>query len=55
MDFKWFSLGEIPYHKMWDTDQHWLPHIIKGKRIKGKFYFNEDTETTKSFEINELT
>ncbi len=49
-----FSFDEIPYGEMWDDDKHWLPKIIAGKKIKAKFEFGEDSNTTKSFEIIEV-
>ena len=36
----WFNLDEIPYDKMWDTDQYWIPPILEGKKIAGRFLFN---------------
>ena len=41
---KWFNTEEIPFDKMWDDDIHWLPHVLMGKRIKGKFTFGQDNE-----------
>ncbi len=55
MTCEWFDIEKVPFEKMWDTDQHWLPHILEGKRIRAKFHFNEDTETTKSFNIEETS
>jgi 8-oxo-dGTP diphosphatase len=42
MIWNWFSHQAIPYHQMWDSDKHFLPLILQGKRLKGTFYFNED-------------
>lgn len=39
---QWFEKGIIPYEEMWDDDKHWLPHILEGKRLKAKFFFDED-------------
>jgi 8-oxo-dGTP diphosphatase len=55
MTCEWFDINEVPFEKMWDTDKHWMPHVISGKKIKATFYFNEDTETTKSFNIEETS
>jgi ADP-ribose pyrophosphatase YjhB (NUDIX family) len=30
---KWFSFNEIPYENMWPDDIHWLPQILKGKKL----------------------
>ncbi len=49
-----YKINEIPYEKMWDTDQHWMPKLIEGKKIKAKFEFEADFNTTKSFDITEV-
>ncbi|NJM37562.1 MAG: 8-oxo-dGTP diphosphatase [Akkermansiaceae bacterium] len=36
----WTSLGEIPYHRMWEDDQHWLPQVIKDQSFLGRFVFD---------------
>jgi 8-oxo-dGTP pyrophosphatase MutT (NUDIX family) len=48
---EWFDLDKIPYDKMWDTDQHWMPHILAGQKIFGRFLFCyvDDQEITKEF------
>lgn len=38
---KWFEISKIPYQKMWPDDIHWLPFILSGKKLKGKFEFDE--------------
>jgi 8-oxo-dGTP pyrophosphatase MutT (NUDIX family) len=44
-----FPLDEIPYEEMWDTDRYWMKPILNGEKIKGVIHFNDDFETTKSF------
>ena len=41
---EWFSVAAIPYRKMWGEDQHFLPLILEGKRLKAWFSFGEDNE-----------
>lgn len=41
---KWFDVDKIPYSEMWDDDIHWLPEVLKGNRIRGKFEFNDDNK-----------
>lgn len=38
---QWFSLADIPYTHMWPDDIYWLPHVLYGKQIQGKFLFDE--------------
>lgn len=42
MNPKWFDISEIPYEKMWPDDSHWLPVVLNGEKIKGKFQFDKD-------------
>ncbi len=34
--------GEIPYGKMWEDDILWLPHALSGKKVYGRFIFEND-------------
>jgi len=45
---KWFEIDEIPYEQMWSDDIHWLPRVLKGEKVNGKFTFNEKDELTES-------
>lgn len=38
---QWFHTDDIPYYEMWSDDEHWLPHILKGKKLIGHFNFDE--------------
>ena len=39
---RWFPLDEIPYENMWDDCAHWLPEVLKGRRVDAYFHYNED-------------
>lgn len=39
---KWFKISEIPYNQMLPDDEHWLPLVINGKKIKAFFKFSEN-------------
>lgn len=38
----WFAIDDIPYDQMWEDDKLWLPLMIAGKKIKGKYIFDGD-------------
>ncbi len=38
---KWFKENKIPFSKMWPDDKFWLPKVLKGKKVKGIFVFND--------------
>jgi len=39
---KWFHTDEIPYHKMWSDDKHWMPLFLDEKKFRGKFLFDKN-------------
>jgi len=40
----WFNIDDIPYDKMWEDDKYWLPHVLSGKKIYGRFWFINNWE-----------
>ena len=44
----WFSIGEIPYEKMWDDYRFWLPEAIEGQNITARFVYSPDNQTVAS-------
>lgn len=38
----WTPLASIPYEEMWEDDILWLPHVIEGRRFRGRFIFEGD-------------
>ena len=41
---KWFKINEIPYDKMWEDDKFWLPKVIEGHSVYGRFLFGADNK-----------
>lgn len=41
---RWFSFEEVPYSEMWKDDIYWLPYILKGKKIKASFTFQNSND-----------
>jgi|TARA_Y100000310_G_scaffold303099_1_gene341113 8-oxo-dGTP diphosphatase len=39
----WTPLDEIPYEEMWSDDIYWLPQVIAGKCVDGRFVFQGET------------
>lgn len=37
---KWFSIDDIPYGVMWDDDEFWLPQVLSGEKVVGRFTFD---------------
>lgn len=47
----WVPLDEIPYDKMWEDDRHWLPLVLGGQSLLGKFIFQGETMASKEIVI----
>lgn len=39
----WAHVSEIPYERMWEDDVLWLPKVITGQKVAGRFIFDGDT------------
>jgi len=39
----WVAMDQVPYEKMWEDDQHWIPMLIRGERFKTRWIFDGDT------------
>lgn len=51
---QWFGLNEIPYDNMWADDKHWLPMVLAGKKIEGRFDFINEGKNIDGFDIREI-
>jgi len=49
----WESVDKIPYDKMWEDDELWLPLAISGKYVKGHFIFDGDKMISQNVEDRE--
>jgi 8-oxo-dGTP diphosphatase len=36
----WFSLDALPFDEMWADDRLWLPRVLAGERVLGRFVFD---------------
>ncbi|OED42538.1 NUDIX hydrolase [Chromatiales bacterium (ex Bugula neritina AB1)] len=39
----WFNFADIPYDEMWADDKIWLPRVLNGEYVTGRFIFDGDT------------
>ena len=38
----WTPLGRIPWDEMWADDRYWLPLLLAGDDVDGRFLFDGD-------------
>ncbi len=51
---KWYLHHEIPFDAMWPDDKHWLPMVLAGKKVEGKFNFVNEGAQIDEFDIREV-
>lgn len=47
----WFDVEAIPYGRMWADTAHWLPGVLAGDRVLGRFVFAADNQTVATVEL----
>ncbi len=50
---RWFKTAELPWEQMWQDDRHWLPLVLAGKRVRGRFVFAADNASIANFVIED--
>lgn len=41
---RWYRFVDVPYGRMWADDRYWLPRVLAGEDVEGRFYFlDQDT------------
>ncbi len=45
----WIPINQLPFERMWADDPHWLPNVLAGDSVNGRFIF--DGETMLDFHI----
>ena len=38
----WTSLEAIPFDEMWADDRHWLPQVLAGQTVDGRYVFDAE-------------
>lgn len=41
---EWIGIGAIPWDRMWEDNQHWIPKVLAGQFVNAIFLFNEDNK-----------
>ncbi len=48
----WHSIHELPFETMWIDDPHWVPLVLAGKRVEGRFFFDESGDELINFAVS---
>lgn len=40
----WFDVGDLPWERMWEDNEHWLPRVLSGQRVDAIFLFRDDNK-----------
>jgi 8-oxo-dGTP diphosphatase len=51
---QWYPLDALPFDQMWIDDPHWLPLVLAGKKIKGRFLFEDEGGSLLNFAVSEI-
>jgi 8-oxo-dGTP pyrophosphatase MutT (NUDIX family) len=51
---QWYSMNKLPFDSMWVDDPHWVPLVLAGKKIKGKFLFDDSGREILNFAVSEV-
>jgi len=47
----WFPIKDLPFDEMWEDDRLWLPEVLKGRKVRGRFRFNKDYSKLLEWEL----
>lgn len=47
----WCATDDIPYPQMWEDDALWLPHVLDGAYVSGRFVFEGDTMRSQTLTV----
>jgi ADP-ribose pyrophosphatase YjhB (NUDIX family) len=51
---QWYDIKKLPFESMWVDDSHWVPLVLSGKKIKGRFLFTDDGKEILNFAVSEV-
>lgn len=49
----WCPTENIPYKKMWEDDEVWIPEMLKGRLFRAFFHFDDDQMIRREVEFYE--
>ena len=50
---EWFDIGEIPWGRMWEDNEYWLPKVLSGQKVDAVFLFSDDNKLVE-YRVDEI-
>ena len=50
----WYDQKKLPFGRMWADDPFWLPLVLQGKKVIGRFAFSANFEKLLSHDVKEF-
>jgi len=50
----WTDIDKIPFEKMWQDDKYWLPQVLAGMVVKGRFSFEAENLLDYTVDFQEI-
>lgn len=50
----WFPLSRIPYSRMWDDASLWLPQVLEGIKVQGRFVYGDNNQTVRESRVEHI-
>ena len=44
---EWFDVADVPYAKMWPSDDQWVPRVLAGEKLVGEIEFAPDNSAVR--------
>ncbi|HEV7424107.1 MAG TPA: 8-oxo-dGTP diphosphatase [Candidatus Paceibacterota bacterium] len=51
---KWHDVNSLPYENMWLDDIHWLPLVLRGRKVKASFVYNKTGDIITHKKVEEI-
>ncbi len=51
---QWYGMDKLPFDSMWVDDPYWVPLVLSGKKIKGRFLFDDSGKEILNFAVSEV-
>lgn len=48
----WTPLTALPFDEMWEDDRIWLPHVLAGATVRGRFTFHGESMLDHKLELH---